>query len=118
MSTPGRGHGSRHQCAPERFRLDTFRVIYSNNPSNRQRRVIGPCQVWSVTMSDLDVRRLREDLDAIELAAGLTLPFRWADVWQTLAMAPAGALLAAWAYFGPPEYLAVGLVPLVLLAAV
>ncbi len=24
-------------------------------------------------MSDLDVRRLREDLDAIELAAGLTL---------------------------------------------
>jgi hypothetical protein len=69
-------------------------------------------------MSDLDVRRLREDLDAIELAAGLTLPFRRADVWQTLAMAPAGALLAAWAYFGPGEYLAVGLVPLVLLVVV
>jgi hypothetical protein len=69
-------------------------------------------------MSDADLRRMREDLDAIEQAAGLALPYQWADVWQTLAMAPAGALLAAWAYFGPGDYLALGLAPLLLLAVV
>jgi len=69
-------------------------------------------------MSDADVRRVREDLDAIEQAAGLALPFRWADVSQALALAPAGALLAVWAYFGPGEYLVFGLVPLVVVALV
>jgi hypothetical protein len=69
-------------------------------------------------MSDADVRRMREDLDAIQQAAGLVPPFRWADVWQALALAPAGALLAAWAFFGPGEYLVFGLVPLLLLALV
>src|SRR5262245_16465560 len=68
-------------------------------------------------MSD-DVRRIREDLDAIQQAAGLALPFRWADVWEALALVPAGALLAAWAYFGPGEYLAFGLAPILLLAQV
>jgi hypothetical protein len=67
-------------------------------------------------MSDADLRRMREDLDAIEQAAGLALPYGWADVWQTLALAPAGALLAVWAYFGPCDYLALGLAPLGLLA--
>jgi hypothetical protein len=69
-------------------------------------------------MSQAELRRMREDLDIIEQAAGLALPFRWTDVWQTLAMAPAGVLLAAWAYFGPAEYLGVGLLPLLLLALV
>lgn len=69
-------------------------------------------------MSDANVRRMREDLDAIQQAAGLAPPFRWADVWLALALAPAGALLAAWASLGPAEYLALGLVPLLLLALV
>src|SRR5262249_3373527 len=69
-------------------------------------------------MSDADVRRMREDLDAIQQAAGLVLPFRRADVWQALALAAAGALLTAWAYFGPGEYLAFGLAPVLLLALV
>jgi hypothetical protein len=69
-------------------------------------------------MRDADVRRIREDLDAMQQAAGLALTFRWADVWQALALAPAGALLAAWAYFGPGEYLVFGLLPLLLLALI
>src|SRR6266446_5619846 len=69
-------------------------------------------------MSEAEMRRMREDLDTVQQAAGLALPFRWADVWQTLAMAPAGVLLAAWAYFGPADYLGIGLLPLLLLALV
>jgi hypothetical protein len=69
-------------------------------------------------MSEAELQRMREDLDTIQQAAGLALPFRWADVWQTLAMAPAGVLLAVWAYFGPADYLGIGLLPLLLLALV
>src|SRR6185437_1887808 len=69
-------------------------------------------------MSEAELGRMREDLDTIQQAAGLALPFRWADVWQTLALASAGVLLAAWAYFGPAKYLGIGLLPLLLLALV
>ena len=71
-------------------------------------------------MSEAELRRIRVDLDTIEQAAGLALPFQWADVWQTLAMAPAGGWLAAWAYFAPADYfyLAIGFSPLLLLALV
>ena len=69
-------------------------------------------------MSDAELRRMREDLDTIQQAAGMAVPYRWADVWQTLGLAPAGASLAAWAYFGPEDYLTLGLVPLLLLALV
>src|SRR6476620_6030365 len=71
-------------------------------------------------MSEAELRRIRVDLDTIEQAAGLALPFQWADVWQTLTMAPAGGWLAAWVYFGPADYpyLAIGFLPLLLLALV
>src|SRR6476646_6841180 len=66
-------------------------------------------------MSDAELRRLREDLDTVQQAAGLELPFDWDDVWWALALLPAGAILSAWAYFGPADYYRFGLVPLVLL---
>lgn len=69
-------------------------------------------------MSDADLRRMREDLDTIQEAAGLNLPFGWADVWQALALAPSGAALALWAAFAPEEHLVLGLAPLLLLALV
>jgi hypothetical protein len=69
-------------------------------------------------MSEANLERVRQDLATIQEAAGLVWPFGWVDVWQALALVPAGALLAAWAFFGPADYLVVGLVPLVLLAVV
>jgi len=67
-------------------------------------------------MSDADLSRAREDLDTIQQAAGLAPPFQWPDVTLTLGLVPAGAALSAWAYFGPADYLAFGLVPLLLVA--
>jgi len=68
-------------------------------------------------MSDAELRRMREDLDTIQQAAGMGLPFDWADVWETLVLVPAGALLSAWAFFGPEDWVVLGLVPLLLLVA-
>src|SRR4051794_19276044 len=93
--------------------LDCVLRIYSDKKSNRATRVFVP---EGSTMSDADLRRVRDDLDAMRQAAGLELPFDWADVGWALALAPAGAALSAWAYFGPAGYHALGLVPLVLLA--
>src|SRR5262249_3654857 len=67
-------------------------------------------------MSEAELRRLRQDLGTIRQAAGLDLPFGRTDVWLALGLVPAGALLSAWAWLAPEEYLAVGLAPLVLLA--
>jgi hypothetical protein len=67
-------------------------------------------------MSEAELRRLRQDLETIRQAAGLDLPFGRTDVWLALGLVPAGALLSAWAWLGPEEYLAFGLAPLVLLA--
>src|SRR4051812_38839925 len=69
-------------------------------------------------MSDAELRRLRDDLATVQQAAGLGLPFGWADVREALALAPAGALLSAWAIFGPEQALAVGLLPLLLLTLI
>jgi hypothetical protein len=69
-------------------------------------------------MSEVELARVRQDLETIRQAAGMQLPFGWADVWQTLALIPGGLLLAAWAYFGPEPYLVLGLVPLLLVALV
>jgi hypothetical protein len=69
-------------------------------------------------MTDATVRRLRADLDAMEDATGLRLPFGWPDVWLSLALVPCGAALAAWAELGPPGMPAWGLVPLLLVALV
>jgi len=62
-------------------------------------------------MSDADIRRLRQDLDVIEQAAGLRLPFGWPDVWLALALAGAGLLLSAWGAVAPAGQAAWGLVP-------
>ncbi len=67
-------------------------------------------------MSEADLRRLRNDLEAMRQAAGLTLPFDWMDVWLTLGLIPAGAFMAAWAAFGVERYLLAALVPALLLA--
>src|SRR5262245_27040312 len=69
-----------------------------------------------MTMSEAELRRVREDLETLRQAAGLGLPFDWADVGWSLALVPAGAALSAWAYVDPAGYHALGLVPLVLLA--
>lgn len=69
-------------------------------------------------MSDADLRRLRNDLETMRQAAGLTLPFDWMDVWLTLGLVPAGAAMALWSAFCEERYLLVGLVPVVLLALV
>ncbi len=69
-------------------------------------------------MSDADLSRLRRDLDVIQSAAGMELPSgRW-EVWQTLALVPCGAIIVAWAAFGPWDYILVSLLPCLLLALV
>ena len=69
-------------------------------------------------MSDADIRRLRADLDVMEQAADLRLPFDWLDVWFAVAMVPCGVVLSAWAAFGPPGYSGWGLTPLIALVLV
>jgi hypothetical protein len=68
-------------------------------------------------MSDADIRRLRKDLDAMEAAAGLRLPFAWPDVWLALALAPCGIALSVWATIAPPGRAAWGLAPLLAVGA-
>lgn len=65
-------------------------------------------------MSDADLRRLRSDLETMQQAAGLALPFEWMDVWLSLGLIPAGAAMALWSAFCEERYLLVGLVPLLL----
>src|SRR5262245_18467921 len=67
-------------------------------------------------MSHAELRRLRDDLDTMQQAAGMGLPFAWPDVWETLALVPAGGFLAAWAFLAPGDWLVLGLVPLLVLA--
>src|SRR5262245_14497841 len=67
-------------------------------------------------MSDAELRRLREDLDTMQQAAGMGLPFEWPDVWEALVLVPAGGFLAAWAFLAPADWLVLGLAPLLLLA--
>jgi hypothetical protein len=67
-------------------------------------------------MSDAELRRLRDDLDTMQQAAGMGLPFEWPDVWETLVLVPAGGFLAGWAFLAPADWSLLGLVPLLLLA--
>ncbi|HZV07983.1 MAG TPA: hypothetical protein VE999_23065 [Gemmataceae bacterium] len=69
-------------------------------------------------MSEAELRRLRDDLETVQQAAGLTLPFDWPDVWLTLGLIPVGAAMALWAAFSGEEYLLAALVPALLLALV
>jgi hypothetical protein len=69
-------------------------------------------------MSDPDLARLRRDVDVIQEAAGLTLPFGWRDVWLSLGAVPCGLLIVVWAAAGPWDYIFASLLPLGLLAVV
>jgi hypothetical protein len=50
-----------------------------------------------------EIVRIREDLQTIREAAGMGLPFGWADVWLSLALVPCGLIRSAAGVFGPPE---------------
>ncbi|HVR87109.1 MAG TPA: hypothetical protein VMU54_22480 [Planctomycetota bacterium] len=69
-------------------------------------------------MSDPDIRRVREDLETLRQAAGLSLPFDQGDVRVALALIPVGAILSGWAYFGPHASWRWGLAPGLVLAVV
>jgi hypothetical protein len=51
-------------------------------------------------MSQLEINRIREDLETIREAAGMGLPFGWEDVWLNLALVPWGLILSAAGLFG------------------
>jgi hypothetical protein len=68
----------------------------------------------SKAMSDADLRRLRSDVETMQQAAGLRLPFEWMDVWLSLGLIPAGGALALWSAFCEERYLLVGLIPVLL----
>lgn len=65
-------------------------------------------------MNDAEAGRMRQDLETIRQAAGLSLTFDRLDPWLALALAPAGAILAAWSYFGPAAHWRLGILPLLL----
>jgi hypothetical protein len=65
-------------------------------------------------MSEADLQRLRNDLDTLHHAAGLELPFGWAEVRLCLALVPCGLVISLWSAFGPSEYDWLGVAPLVL----
>src|SRR5262245_43025992 len=68
-------------------------------------------------MSQADLQRLRSDLDTIQHAASLELPFGWSEVWLALTLVPCGLVISGWCAFGDQEYDWLGVVPLVLVAA-
>jgi len=69
-------------------------------------------------MSEPELTRLRRDLDVMEEAAGLVLPFDWRDVWLALGLVPCGIIILLWAAVGPWESIFASLLPLGLLAIV
>jgi hypothetical protein len=68
-------------------------------------------------MSEAELQRLRNDLDTIQHAASLELPFGWAEVWLVLTLVPCGLVIYLWSAFGYQDYDWLGVVPLVLVAA-
>jgi hypothetical protein len=54
-------------------------------------------------MGQMEINRIREDLETIREAAGMGLPFGWEDVWLNLALVPCGLILSTAGVFGPPE---------------
>src|SRR5580704_15130148 len=69
-------------------------------------------------MSESELTRLRQDVDTIQEAAGLTLPFGWREVWLCLGIVPCGLVITMWAALGPWDYIFVSLAPLILLVLV
>jgi hypothetical protein len=69
-------------------------------------------------MSESELSRLRRDVDVIQEAAGLNLPFGWRDVWLALGLVPCGIVIVLWTLLGPWDYIFVSLAPLGLLALV
>jgi hypothetical protein len=69
-------------------------------------------------MSESELGRLRRDLNVIEEAAGLSLPFAWREVWLCLGMVPCGLIILIWAALGPWDYIIISLAPLVLHALI
>jgi hypothetical protein len=67
-------------------------------------------------MSEADLQRLRSDLDTIQHAASIELPFGWTEVWLALTLVPCGLAISLWSAFGDPDYDWLGVVPLVLVA--
>jgi hypothetical protein len=68
-------------------------------------------------MREADLQRLRSDLDTIQHAASLELPFGWTEVWLALTLVPCGLVISLWSAFGYRDYDWLGVVPLVLVAA-
>jgi hypothetical protein len=68
-------------------------------------------------MSEADLQRLRNDLDTLQHAASLELPFGWSEVWLVLTLVPCGLVITLWSAFGDPNYDWLGVIPLVLVAA-
>jgi hypothetical protein len=68
-------------------------------------------------MSEADLHRLRTDLDTIQHAASLELPFKWSDVWLVLTVVPCGMVISLWSAFGNQAYDWLGVIPLVLVGA-
>jgi hypothetical protein len=71
-----------------------------------------------LTVSDADLRRVRDDLDTIRHAAGLETTCDRADIGLALMLVPSGLILAGWAAAGPSGREAWGLAPAVLVVAV
>jgi hypothetical protein len=67
-----------------------------------------------MAMSEAELRRMRNDLETVREAAGLTLPFDWADVWVALTLVPAGAICTAVGAFVPLRWMLLCLAPLLL----
>jgi hypothetical protein len=68
-------------------------------------------------MSKAHLQRLRSDLETIQHAASLELPFGWTEVWLALTLVPCGLVISLWSAFGDQDYDWLGVVPLVLVAA-
>lgn len=67
-------------------------------------------------MSDAELARLRRDLDVVQAAAGLRLPYDAKDVWGALGLVPCGAVVAGWAAWGPSAYAWLSVLPVIALA--
>jgi hypothetical protein len=67
-------------------------------------------------MSEADLQRFRNDLDTIQHAPSLELPFGWTEVKLALTLIPCGLIISLWSAFGPRDYDWLGVVPLVLVS--
>jgi hypothetical protein len=68
-------------------------------------------------VNDPELARLRQDMEVMQEAAGLGLPFGWRDVWLTLGLVPCGLLILVWGLMGW-DHVIVSTVPALLLALI